>query len=111
MSCLIAKTHERIGNLRREFIHQQTSRLVCLCEVLATEELKVKNMSRRHCGQSRQAVKQKSGLNGELLSLGLSMVHQMLGDKAEEADCRLPLSNTRQLKPSQRYAKCWTLVP
>ena len=110
----IAKTHERIGNLRREFIHQQTSYLVTQCEVLATEELRVKNMSRSAAGtveKPGKRVKQKSGLNRELLSLGLSMAHQMLGYKAEEAGCRLHLSNTRQLKPSQRCAKCWALVP
>jgi putative transposase len=109
LSCRIARTHERIGNLRREFIHQQTSHLVSQCVVLATEELKVKNMSRSAAGtvdKPGKRVKQKSGLNRELLSLGLSMAHQMLGYKAEEAGCRLHLSNTRQLKPSQRCAKC-----
>ena len=114
LSCQIAKTHERIGNLRREYIHQQTSYLVSQCDVLATEELKVKNMSRSAAGtveKPGKRVKQKSGLNRELLSLGLSMAHQMLGYKAEEAGCRLHLSNTRQLKPSQRCAKCWALVP
>jgi len=114
LSCQIAKTHERIRNLRREFIHQQTSSLVRTCALLATEELKVKNMSRSAAGtvdKPGKRVKQKSGLNRELLSLGLSMAHQMLGYKAQEAGCRLHLSNTRQLKPSQRCAKCWALVP
>ena len=114
LSCRIAKAHERIGNLRREFIHQQTSHLVSQCAVLATEELKVKNMSRSAAGtvdKPGRRVKQKSRLNRELLSVGLSMAHQMLGYKAEEAGCRLHLSNTRQLKPSQRCAKCWALVP
>ena len=114
LSCQIAKTHERIGNLRREFLHKNTSALVQSCAVLATEELKVKNMSRSAAGtvdKPGKRVKQNSGLNRELLSLGLSMAHQMLGYKAEEAGCRLHLSNTRQLKPSQRCAKCWALVP
>lgn len=114
LSSCIAKTHERIGNLRREFIHKQTSYLVSRCDVLATEELRVKNMSRSSAGTADKPgkrVRQKAGLNRELLSVGLSMAHQMLGYKAEEAGCRLHLSNTRQLKPSQRCAKCWALVP
>jgi len=114
LSCQIARTHERIGNLRREFIHQQTTRLVQECAVLATEELKVKNMSASARGtveQPGKRVRQKAGLNREILSAGLGMTHQALGYKAEEAGCRLHLSNTRQLKPSQRCAKCWALVP
>src|ERR1019366_1932502 len=39
------------------------------------------------------------------------MAHQMLVYKAAEACTRLHLSNTRQLKPSQRCAKCWEIVP
>jgi putative transposase len=39
------------------------------------------------------------------------MAHQMLAYKAVEAGTRLHLSNTRQLKPSQRCAKCWEIVP
>ena len=35
----------------------------------------------------------------------------MLAYKAEEAGTRLHLSNTRQLKPSQRCAACWEIVP
>jgi len=31
-----ARLHERIGNLRREFLHQQTTRLVRTCAVIAT---------------------------------------------------------------------------
>ena len=56
-------------------------------------------------------VRQKAGLNREILSAGFGMAHQMLAYKAEEAGTRLHLSNTRQLKPSQRCSACWELVP
>ena len=39
------------------------------------------------------------------------MAHPMLAYKAEEAGTRLHLSNTRQLKPSQRCSACWERVP
>ena len=109
-----AKLHERIGNLRREFLHQTTSALVKTCALLATEELQVKNMSRSARGTPGapgRKVKQKAGLNREILSIGLGMAHQMLSYKAAEANTRLHLSNTRQLKPSQRCAGCWEIVP
>lgn len=109
-----ARLHERISNLRREFLHQTTTKLVQTCAVLATEELKTKNMSRSARGtieKPGRMVKQKAGLNREILSAGLGMAHQMLAYKAVEASTRLHLSNTRQLKPSQRCAKCWAIVP
>jgi putative transposase len=114
LSRQVAKLHERIGNLRREFLHQETARLVRTCALLATEELQPKNMSRSARGtldKPGRMVRQKAGLNREILSAGLGMAHQMLSYKAVEAGTRLHLSQTRQLKPSQRCAKCWAVVP
>ena len=110
----VAKLHERIGNLRREFLHQTTSRMVASCAVLATEELRTQNMSRSARGtqdKPGRMVRQKAGLNREILSAGLGMAHNMLAYKAVEAGTRLHVSNTRQLKPSQRCAACWEIVP
>ncbi|MGF6658566.1 putative transposase [Paraburkholderia atlantica] len=110
----VAKVHERIGNLRREFLHKETTRMVKACAVLATEELRIQNMSRSAKGTQQKPgrlVKQKAGLNREILSAGSSMAHNMLAYKAVEAGTRLHVANTRQLKPSQRYAACWEIVP
>ena len=109
-----ARLHERIGNLRREFVHQQTSEMVRTCAVLATEQLATKNMTKSAKGTTLapgRRVKQKAGLNREILSAGLAMAHQMLTYKAAEAGTRLHLSETRQLKPSQRCSGCWAVVP
>lgn len=106
--------HERIGNLRREFLHKTTSRLVASCTVITTEELRTQNMSRSAKGtrdKPGRTVKQKAGLNREILSASLGMAHNMLAYKAVEAGTRLHVSNTRQLKPSQRCAACWEIVP
>ncbi len=109
-----ARLHERIANLRREFLHQTTTLLVKTSAVIATEELQIKNMSRSSKGTQEKhgrKVKQKAGLNREILSAGLGMAHQMLAYKAVEAGTRLHVSNTRQLKPSQRCSGCWEIVP
>ena len=114
LSRRISRLYERIGNVRRDFLHKQTTHLVQTCAVLATEELQPTSMSRSAKGTVEspgRMVKQKAGLNREILSIGLGMAHQMLKYKAEEAGTRLHLSNTRQLKPSQRCAGCWELVP
>jgi len=110
----VAKLHERIGNLRREFLHQTSSRMVASCAVLATEELRTQHMSRSARGtqdKPGRMVRQKAGLNREILSAGLGMAHNMLAYKAVEAGTRLHVSNTRQLQPSQRCAACWEIVP
>ncbi|WP_031406172.1 RNA-guided endonuclease TnpB family protein [Thiomonas sp. FB-Cd] len=110
----IAVLHDRIGNLRRDFVHKETTKMVQQCAVLATEQLAPKTMSRSAKGTvdaPGRRVRQKAGLNREILSAGFGMAHQMLAYKAEEAGTRLHLSNTRQLKPSQRCAACWERVP
>jgi len=110
----VAKLHERIGHLRREFLHKTTTRLVKSCALIATEALRTQNMSRSARGtpdKPGRRVKQKGGLNREILSAGLSMAHHMLAYKAVEAGTRVHVSDTRQLKPSQRCSSCWEIVP
>ena len=110
----VASLHERIANVRRDFVHKETTRMVQQCAVLATEQLAPKNMSRSARGTEQEPgrrVRQKAGLNREILSAAFGMAHQMLAYKAEEAGTRLHLSNTRQLKPSQRCSACWEIVP
>lgn len=110
----VARLHNRIANLRLDFVHKETTRMVQQCAVLATEQLAPKNMSRSARGTAQapgRRVRQKAGLNREILSAAFGMAHQMLAYKAEEAGTRLHLSNTRQLKPSQRCAACWELAP
>jgi putative transposase len=69
----VAKLPERIGNLRRALLHTGASRMVASCSVLATEELHTQNMSRSARGtqdKSGRMVRQKAGLNREILSAG-----------------------------------------
>ena len=109
----ISRLHQRVTDLRRDFIHKQTSALVQRCALIATEELQPQNMSRSAKGTVEapgRRVRQKAGLNREILSAGFGMAHQMLQYKAEEAGTRLHLANTRQLKPSQRCSACWAIV-
>ncbi|CQR27601.1 conserved hypothetical protein [Thiomonas arsenitoxydans] len=110
----VARLHDRIANLRRDFVHQETTRMVQQCAVLATEQLAPKNMSRSARSTEQEPgrrVRQKAGLNREILSAAFGMAHQMLAYKAEEAGTRLHLSDTRPLRPSQRCAACWEIVP
>ena len=46
----VAKLHERIGNLRRDFLHKETTRMAMSCAVIATEQLRTRNMTRSASG-------------------------------------------------------------
>ncbi|MDE2253646.1 MAG: transposase, partial [Betaproteobacteria bacterium] len=88
--------------------------MVQSCAMLATEQLQPKNMSRSARGTvdaPGRRVRQKAGLNREILSAAFGMAQQMLAYKAEEAGTRLHLSDTRQIKPSQRCSACWEISP
>lgn len=114
LSHQISRLHQRVTDRRRDFLHKQTSALVQRCALIATEELQPRNMSRSAKGTLEtpgRRVRQKAGLNREILSAGFGMAHQMLTYKAEEAGSVIHLSNTRQLKPSQRCSACWAVVP
>jgi len=110
----IGRLYDLIANQRREFVHQETTKLIKTSAVIATEQLAPKNMSRSARGTTAnpgKKVRQKSGLNREILSAAFGMAHQMLSYKAVEAGTRVHLANTRKLKPSQRCAQCWRIVP
>lgn len=110
----IAKAHQDVANARRDFIHKQTTALVTSCSVIATEKLRVSNMTRSARGtvdKPGSRVRQKAGLNREILSASFSQTHLLLAYKANEAGCRLHLCDTSTLKPSQRCAKCWAVKP
>ncbi len=114
LSRQIARLHEKISNQRLDFLHKETTKLVMTCKAVATEELAPKNMSRSAKGTTEKPgnrVRQKSGLNREILSIGLGMAHAMLSYKAVEAGAALHVAKTRQLKPSQRCAVCWEITP
>lgn len=110
----INSLYTRITNQRRDFLHKQTTALVQRSSLIATEELTLKNMTRSARGTAispGRRVRQKAGLNREILSAAFGMTHQMLTYKAEEAGSVLHLAKTRQLKPSQRCSACWAIVP
>jgi putative transposase len=87
-----------------------TSNIVSGNSLIAGEQLSVKNMTRKaKKGSKRKA--QKAGLNRSMLEIGFSTVSKMLAYKSQEAGGLYLESPTRQLKPSQRCAKCWELTP
>jgi putative transposase len=91
--------HGKIANQRKDFIHQQSARLVKQCGLIACEALSVKNMT-------RSGGRYKRGLNREILSTAPRQFHSLLKFKAEEAGTIFVEIPTRQVKPSQTCYGC-----
>lgn len=77
--------HGRIAAMRRDFLHQSTTKLVAEHALMAIEDLAVKSMTASAAGTVEVAgknVRQKAGLNRTILRNGWSMARQMLEYKA-----------------------------
>ena len=109
--------HAKVSRQRYDFYHQLTKRMVEQFAFLGTEELSVKNMTRRPKKKMDEAgtalpngAAQKAGLNRSILDAAPSLLLGMLRTKAEEAGSVFAEANTRVVKPTQRCHRCGTLV-
>jgi len=119
----IARLHRAIANKRKDWLHKLSTELVASCEIICTEELTVRNMSRAPTPKPEldeqgketgrylpNGAAAKAGLNRELLSAGLGMLLRIGESKAAEAGTLWHVAKTRQIKPTQRCACCGTII-
>ena len=81
----VAGCHRRIGAIRGDLLHQETTKLVSNNALIAIEDLAVKNMTASAAGTIEAPgsnVRQKAGLNRAILRNGWSMARSMLEYKA-----------------------------
>jgi putative transposase len=75
------KTHQKIANVRRDYLHKATTTLSKNHAVVVVEDLQVRNMSKSAAGTADQPgrnVKAKSGLNRSILDQGWSEFRRQL---------------------------------
>jgi putative transposase len=107
---VVSKLQRKVASQRSDWLHQTTSNIVSSNSLVAGEQLNVKGMTAKASkGSKRKA--QKAGLNRSILDVGFGLIGQMLEYKLVEAGGFYVESPTRQLKPTQRCAKCWELKP
>lgn len=107
---VVSKLQRKVTRQREDWLHKVTSDIVSGNSLVAGEQLSIKNMTRKaKKGSKRKA--QKTGLNRSILEVGFGLIGKMLEYKSAEAGGFYLESPTRQLKPSQRCAKCWELTP
>ena len=85
---LIANLHERIANKRKDFLHNESSKLVNNYDRIYMEDLKIANLTKSAKGTVEEPgknVKAKSGLNKSMLDIGAGMFKEMLAYKTKFA--------------------------
>jgi putative transposase len=105
----VSQLQRKVTRQREDWLHKTTSNIVSSNSLVAGEQLNVKGMTAKAKKGKRKA--QKAGLNRSILEVGFGMIGKMLDYKLNEAGGFYVESPTRQLKPSQRCAKCWELTP
>ncbi len=88
----LSRCHSRISAIRRDFLHQATSKLVVEHALIAIEDLSVKSMTASAAGTIEapgKNVSAKAGLNRTILRNGWSMARSMLAYKAAWAGVML----------------------
>lgn len=99
----------KIAQQRQNWVHQVAAEISCTNSLVATEELAVKNMTRKaHKGKRKR---QKAGLNRSILDVGFGMLRSCIKYKVIEAGGIFASIPTRKVKPSQTCPQCGVVKP
>ena len=104
----LARTQRRIATIRHRWHHETSRVLADTAGLLAIEDLKTKAMTRSARGSAEHPgrnVRQKAGLNREILNTGWSRLRQMLEYKAAHVEVVPPMYT------SQTCRGCGTADP
>jgi putative transposase len=95
----------KVGRQRQDWIHQISSNIVSGNSLIATEKLNLKGMTRKaKKGSKRKA--QKTGLNRNMLDVGIGMLKSTIEYKVLEAGGSYIEIPTQKVKPSQTCPSC-----
>ena len=104
----LARTQRRIATIRHRWHHETSRILAGTAGLLAIEDLKTKAMTRSARGSAEhpgRSVRQKAGLNREILNTGWSQLRRMLEYKAARVEAVAPMYT------SQTCRGCGTADP
>ena len=90
----LARTQRRIATIRHRWHHETSRTLADTAGLLAVEDLKAKAMTRSARGTAKHPgrhVRQKAGLNREILNTGWSQLRRMLEYKAAHVEAVAPM--------------------
>ena len=84
----ISKIHEKVVNTRENFLHNESKKLVDNYDLICMEDLNVKGMTKSSKGTKENPgknVKQKSGLNRNIIDVGFGKFKTMIGYKTKNS--------------------------
>lgn len=105
----LARARSRQARQRLEHHHQLSARLARENALVVMEELTIKNMTRSAKGTAEEPgknVRQKAGLNREILDTAPAQLIQLIRYKVTETGGEFVDAPTRKLKPSQTCPAC-----
>jgi putative transposase len=105
----LARAKMAEANRRKDRAHKLSAEIVARAHVVAFEALAIRNMTRSAKGTVEEPgrnIRQKAGLNREVLDTAPAQLMSMITYKAEEAGSWLMEAPTRKLKPSQTCPAC-----
>ncbi|BAU10347.1 putative transposaseS891/IS1136/IS1341 family protein [Leptolyngbya sp. NIES-3755] len=105
----ISKVKRKAANQRQDWVHQVATDITRCHSIVVTEKINLKGMTRK--AKTGKRKRQKSGLNRSLLDVGIGMLKSAIEYKLVEGNGFYVEAPTRELKPTQRCAKCWKLTP
>lgn len=100
----VSKLQNKVANRRQNWVHQVAKEITSTNSFIATEELAVKNMTRKAKKGKRK--RQKAGLNRSILDVGFGMLRQAIKYKTIESGGVFVDVPTRKVKPSQTCPQC-----
>lgn len=109
----LAATRAKTARRRLDWMHKTSASLASRYALVATEELRIANMTRSAAGTSDEPgkhVAQKAGLNREILDTAPALFTSLLRCKVLETGGDWVDAPTRKLKPSQRCPHCWAVA-
>jgi len=105
----VSKLQNKVANRRQNWVHQVAKEITSANSLVATEELQVKNMTRKAKTGKRR--RQKTGLNRSILDVGFGMLRQVIKYKVIESGGVFVDVPTKKIKPSQTCPQCGTQKP
>jgi putative transposase len=109
----LASARGKTARRRLDWAHKEATKLASRFALVATEELRIANMTRSAAATMEEPgknVAQKAGLNREILDTAPALFTSLLRCKVLETGGEWVEAPTRKLKPSQRCPHCWALA-
>jgi putative transposase len=101
----VSQLTRKVARKRQDWMHQVSSNIVRGNSLIATEKLTIKNMTRKakNCPKRKA---QKTGLNRNMLDVGIGMLKSAIEYKVTEAGGQYIEIPTQKVKPSQTCPNC-----